>query len=164
MAALACGACGADEPPVPDRLTACEVVSAREVASALGRDVAPPDESSDAPTDQLAGRSGCAWSTRDGEAAVLVELVRTDEMARSVRRTGFSATARFEAAATDHDTAEVVDGVGDRALFAEEESKLWVLVGDDLVILEVAVTPTTAARGVAVRLATAAGARLQQAD
>jgi hypothetical protein len=165
VAVLALGACGSSEPPVPERVTACEVVTAGEVADAIGLPVQAPAGTSEAATDQLAGRSGCAWSSRDGSRAVLVELVRTRDISRSVRRTGFSATARYRAAATDHPEGESVDGVGDRALFVDEASKLWVLAGDDLVSFEVAVTPTTDARTMAVALARDAVARLhQQAD
>ena len=124
-----------------------------------------PSGTSDAATDQLAGRSGCAWSSRDGEKAVLVELVRTRDMSRSVRRTGFSATARYRAATDDHPDGERVDDLGDRALYVDEASKLWVLEGDDLAIFEVAVTPTSGARPIALSLAREAVARLhQQAD
>ncbi|HUP84261.1 MAG TPA: hypothetical protein VM143_01215 [Acidimicrobiales bacterium] len=139
-------------------------MTAREVAKALGRTVTAPTESSAAATDQLAGRSGCAWSSRDESAAVLVELVRTKDVARSVRRTGFSAAARFQAAVTDNPTAESIDSLGDRALFAVGASQLWLLVDDDLVIFEVAVTPTSGARDVALHLAATAESRLQRAD
>ena len=149
---------------MPDRLTACEVVTGKEVTDALGTPVELPTGTSDAATDQLAGRSGCAWSSQDGERAVLIELVRTRDMSRSVRRTGFSATARYRAATDDHPDAEVVDHLGDRAVYVAESSKLWVLTGDDLAIFEVAVTPTAGARDIAVALATKAVARLQQAD
>jgi hypothetical protein len=163
VAVLVGGGCGSSEPQVPDRLTACEAVSAEEVARALDRPVRPPSESADAATDQLAGRSGCAWSSRDDTMAVLVELVRTGDMARSVRRTGFSAAARFQAAETEHPEGVAVD-LGDRSLFVEELSKLWVVEGDDLVTFEVAVTPTSGARAVAVDLGSRAVRRLQQAD
>jgi hypothetical protein len=164
VAALGAGGCdGSKEPAAQDRLTACEVVSAAEVTSAIGAPVGEPTGTSDAATDQLAGRSGCAWSSRDGAVAVLVELVRTRDMSRSVRRTGFSATARFDAARTDHPEAEDVD-VGDRGLYVEESSKLWLLEGDDLAIVEVAVTPTTRAREIVVALGRRAASRLQRAD
>jgi hypothetical protein len=161
---LAAGGCTSDDPPVRDRLTACEVVTARQVSAAIGAPVDAPSGTSEAATDQLAGRSGCAWASEDGKTAVLVELVRTADMSRSVRRTGFSATARYRAATTDHPDGESVDGLGDRALYVDEASKLWVVAGDDLVIFEVAVTPTDGARAIAVSLATAAVARLQRAD
>jgi hypothetical protein len=164
LALLVIGGCDSSEPPPPHRLTACEVVTTDEMTAALGSPLEPPAGTNDAATDQLAGRSGCAWSTTDGGRAVLVELVRTRDMSRSVRRTGFSATARYRAAATDHPDGESVDGVGDRALFVDELSKLWVLDGEDLVIFEVAVTPTTDARSIAVTLAHEAVARLQRAD
>jgi hypothetical protein len=165
VAVLALGACGSGEPPAAERLTACEVVTAAEVSEAIGAPVEAPTGTSEAATDQLAGRSGCAWSSRDGERAVLVELVRTKDMSRSVRRTGFSATARYRAATTDHPDGEVVRGLGDRALYVTEASKLWVLAGDDLVIFEVAVTPTSGAEAMAEALARDAVVRLhQQAD
>jgi hypothetical protein len=160
---LVCGACGSADPPIVDRLTACELVTPRQVAAAIGRAVRTPADSADAPTDQLAGRSGCAWSSDDGEVGVLVELVRTGDMARSVRRTGFSAAARFRAADADHPGAERPPA-GDAARYAPEESKLWVLEGDDLVIIEVAVSPTAAARDMAVELGVEAASRLQRAD
>ena len=159
-AVLLGGGCGSSEPPVEDRLTACEVVTAREVATALGRDVTTPPAASDAATDQLAGRSGCAWSSADGAVGVLVELVRTDDMARSVRRTGFSATARFQAARADHPES----ATDDRTLYVDEESTLWLLVDDSLVVLEVAASPTAEARRVAEALGTRAVSRLERAD
>lgn len=57
MAVTALGACGSTEPEIPDRLTACEVVTRSEVAAALGGQVEPP-ASAEAVTDTLAGRSG----------------------------------------------------------------------------------------------------------
>ena len=164
VALVAVGACGSSDPPVPERLTACEVVTAAEVARALGAPVEEPPGTTDSATDQLAGRSGCAWSSEDGEKAVLVELVRTQDMSRSVRRTGFSATARYRAAADRHPEGEAIDDLGDRALYVEEASKLWVLDGDDLAIFEVAVTPTSGARPVALALGSKAVTRLQRAD
>ena len=164
MAVLGSGACGSSEPPVADRLTACEVLTAKEVASSIDRPVVTPPAAADSPTDQLAGRSGCAWSSKDGEVGVLVELVRTQDMARSVRRTGFSAAARFQAAASQHPDAHVGLGVGDRSLFIEEESELWVLVDDSLVVLEVAVTPTSETRRVAEALGSWLLPRLERAD
>lgn len=158
-AVLGSGACGSDEPPEPDRMTACEVVTAREVATAIRRPVATPPAAADAATDQLAGRSGCAWSSEDGDVGVLVELVRTADMSASVRRTGFSATARFEAAAAEHSEA-----AAGSTFFVEEESKLWVLVEDSLVVFEVAVTPTSAAQGIAESLRARALPRLERAD
>ena len=165
VAVLLAGGCGSNEPPVDDRLTACEAITAKEVASALGRAVATSPAASDAATDQLAGRSGCAWSSADGAVGVLVELVRTDDMARSVRRTGFSATARFQAEAAEHpaSTGEGID-VGDRALYVEEEATLWVLVDDSLVVVEVAASPTSEARRVATALGARAVRRLERAD
>jgi hypothetical protein len=163
VVALAGGACGSGEPPVEDRRTACEIVTAKEVATAIDRPVATPPAASDAATDQLAGRSGCAWSSEDGEAGVLVELVRTADMARSVRRTGFSATARFQAARADHPDGDDLE-LGNGSLFVEEQSKLWMLVDDDLVVLEVAVAPTSEARHIAEALASRALPRLERAD
>ena len=157
-------ACGSSEPPEDDRLTACELVTAGEVATAIDRPVSTPPAASDAATDQLAGRSGCAWSSQDGDVGVLVELVRTEDMARSVRRTGFSATARFQAAAAEHPGAEAGLVLGDRSLFVEEQSKLWVLVDDSLVVFEVAVTPTSGARRIAESLGSRALPRLERAD
>ena len=161
---LGTGACGAEEEPADDRLTACEVISAKDVATAIGRPVATPPAAADAATDQLAGRSGCAWSSADGEVGVLVELVRTADISRSVRRTGFSAAARFQAAATEHPEALKGLVLGDRSLFVEEESKLWVLVDDSLLVLEVAATPTSEARAMAESLGSRALPRLERAD
>ena len=158
--AVASGACGSDEPPADERLTACEVVTPQEVRSAIRREVATPPAAADAATDQLAGRSGCAWSSEDGDVGVLVELVRTDDMSRSVRRTGFSAAARFQAASTEHPEAKLPDG----SLYVDEESKLWLLVDDSLLILEVAASPTSEARRIATALAARAGPRLERAD
>ena len=167
VAMVISGACRSNEPPVEDRLTACEVVTSQEVANAVDRPVATPPAASDAATDQLAGRSGCAWSSRDGEVGVLVELVRTQDMARSVRRTGFSAAARFRAEETEHpEAAQVSEGAvpGASSLFVVEESKLWLLVDDSLVVFEVAVTPTSVSRDIAEALASRAAPRLERAD
>jgi hypothetical protein len=163
-AAVSTGACASDDPPVPDRLTACEVVTAKEVAAAIERPVSTPPAAADAATDQLAGRSGCAWTSTDGDVAVLVELVRTGDMARSVRRTGFSAAARFRAAETDHPEGTQPPVIGDRSDYVDEESKLWVLVDDSLVVLEVAVSPTPEARRIAESLGARAVPRLERAD
>ena len=160
VAVLGGGACGSSEPPVPDRLTACEVLTAKDVATTIGRPVATPPAAAEAATDQLAGRSGCAWSSEDGDVGVLVELVRTGDMSRSVRRTGFSAAARFRAAVAEHPDVAVEDG----SLYVEEESKLWVLAGDTLLVLEVAVTPTSEARRIADTLGSRARPRLERAD
>ena len=151
--------CGSSEPPVPDRLTACEVVTRREVEAAVRRQVAAP-AASDAATDRLAGRSGCAWSSEDGDVGVLVELVRTADMSRSVRRTGSSAAARFEAATAEHPEARLPDGT----LYVEEEAKLWTLETDSLVVFEVAASPTSEARRIATALAARAAPRLERAD
>lgn len=160
VAVVSGGACGSEDPPVPDRLTACEVVTLRELETTVRRPMASPAAASDAATDQLAGRSGCAWSSEDGDVGVLVELVRTDDMSRSVRRTGFSAAARFQAASAEHPGATLPDG----SLFIEEESKLWILVEDSLVVLEVAATPTAEARRIATALGARAASRLERAD
>lgn len=164
LAALLIGGCDASEPAPPDRLTACETLTVEEVEAVLGGPVTTPAESSEAATDTLAGRSGCAWSRRDGNRAVLVELVRTNDMASSVRRTGFSASARFSAVTAEHPDAEAPAGIGDRALYVEEEATLHVLTGRSYLTFEVAATPPSAIRTAAVGLATRAVARIERAD
>lgn len=154
------GACGSSEPPVADRLTACEVVTLRELETAVRLPMAEPAAASDAATDQLAGRSGCAWASDDGSVGVLVELVRTADMSRSVRRTGFSAAARFQATKSEHPDAVLPDG----SLYVDEESKLWILEEDSLVVIEVAATPTSEARRIATALGARAAPRLERAD
>ena len=137
--ALTTAGCAADEPAEPDRLTACEVLPAPVVERVIG---GPLDEpaSAEAATDSLAGRSGCAWTRSDDTRAVLVELVRTADMAASVRRTGFSASARFGAVRATFPDAQDVD-LGDRALFVEEEGTLHVLVDGSYLTIEVAARP-----------------------
>jgi hypothetical protein len=81
-----------------------------------------------------------------------------------VRRTGFSATARYQAAVAQQPTGVAEDGLGDRAWYLEEAAKLWVLQRDDLVTLEVAVPDPGRARSVAVELAAAAVRRLRDDD
>lgn len=164
FAALLLGACDTAEPEVPDRVTACETLTAADVAAVLGGPVDRPAESAEAATDALAGRSGCAWSRLDGTRAVLVELVRTQDMSSSVRRTGFSAAARFDAVATEHPGADAPEGVGDRALYVEEEATLHVLTGRSYLTFEVAATPPSAIRPAALGLAARAVTRLQRAD
>jgi hypothetical protein len=160
---LPLGACADDEPAVPDRLTACEVLPRADVEDVLGGAVDEPAEAL-AATDTLAGRSGCAWTRTDDARAVLVELVRTRDMAASVRRTGFSASARFGAARSEFPDAESVDGLGDRALFVPEEGALHVLVDGSYVTIEVAARPTSAVAGLAEDLGRRAVERIRQAD
>ncbi len=161
--ALVAPSCGRDEAVEPDRVTACEVLTATEVAGVLGGPVDAPD-AAEAPTDVLAGRSGCAWSRRDGSSAVLIELVRTADMSSSVRRTGFSASARFNAARNEHPQAVRVPDLGDDVLFVEEEGTLHVLAERTYLTFEVAATPTATIPVLAGELARKALARLRQAD
>lgn len=154
--------CRRAEPRTPDRVTACEVVTEREVARVLGGAVDPP-ERAEAPTDTLAGRSGCAWSRADGERAVLVELVRTKDMSSSVRRTGFSAAARFGNVRDEYPDAPSA-GVGEQSLFVETEGTLHVLDRDSYLTFEVAATPPSAVPDLAEELARLAVARLRRGD
>lgn len=158
----ALGACADPAPEPEDRITACEVVAQEDVEEVLDGPVDEP-ASAEAATDQLAGRSGCAWTRLDDERAVLVELVRTDDMATSVRRTGFSASARFGAARSEFPEAEPVE-LGDRALFVEEEGTLHLLTDGSYLTIEVAARPSSAIRDLAEELGRRAVARLRQAD
>lgn len=135
-----------------------------EVARILDRRIDAPAESSGAATDDLAGRSGCAWSSADARMAVLVELVRTDDMATSVRRTGFSAAARFAAVRNEHPDADAPSIDGAEVIYVEESASLHVLAGRSYVTIEVAATPPSIVRTIAVDLGTSAVARLSQAD
>lgn len=162
VAALLCAACGEPEPPAEeDRLTACEVLPASAVARVVG---GPLDEpaSAEAATDGLAGRSGCAWTRSDDARAVLVELVRTADMSAAVRRTGFSASARYGAARTRFPDADGLD-IGDRAMYVEEEGTVHVLVGGSYLTVEVAAQPSSAIRDLAEQLAREAVSRLVEA-
>lgn len=118
--------------------------------------------SAEAATDRLAGRSGCAWSRTDDTRAVLVELVRTADMAASVRRTGFSASARFSAARTEFPNADSVD-LADRALYVEEEATLHLLADGSYLTVEVAAQPPSTIRRLAEDLGREAVARLREA-
>lgn len=164
LAALLVGACDPGEVPAPDRTTACEILDGRDVAAALEGPVGPPAASAEAATDSLAGRSGCAWSRSDGTRAVLVELVRTGDMSSSVRRTGFSAAARFHAVESEHPEPGAAEAVGDEAVYVEEAATLHVLVGRSYVTFEVAATPPSAIRPAAVALATRAVPRLRRSE
>jgi len=160
-AALATAACAGDDPAEPDRLTACEVLPSETVERVIG---GPLDEpaSAEAASDLLAGRSGCAWSRTDDERAVLVELVRTADMAASVRRTGFSASARFGAVRTEFPDAVAVE-LGDRAIYVDEDATLHVLVDGSYVTVEVAARPPSTVRELAEHLGREAVARLREA-
>jgi len=158
------GACRPSEPAPPDRLTACEIVGRTEIARILERRVGAPNESSGAATDNLAGRSGCAWSSADARMAVLIELVRTGDMATSVRRTGFSAAARFAAVRNGHPDADQPAIDGAEAIYVEETASLHVLAGRSYVTIEVAATPPSIVRAIAVEIAVSAVARLSQTD
>jgi hypothetical protein len=160
--ALLGAACGSEDPPAPDRITACEVVTEREVADVLGGEVDAP-ERAEAATDTLAGRSGCAWSRSDGKRAVLIELVRTKDMSPSVRRTGFSAAARFGAVRHEHPDAPTA-GVGTESLFVDTTGTLHVLDRGSYLTFEVAATPTSAIPDLAEALAQEAVARLRRSD
>lgn len=96
--------------------------------------------------------------------AVLIELVRTDDMATSVRRTGFSAAARFAAVRNEHPNAETPTLEGAEAIYVEETASLYVLTGRSYVTIEVAATPPSIVRGIAVDVGTSAVARLARAD
>lgn len=164
VALVLLGACGSSEPPQPERFTACDLISRAELARILGRAVTAPAESSGAATDTLAGRSGCAWSSVDEERAVLIELVRTKDMSSSVRRTGFSAAARFEALRSEHPGATSPEVAGARTVYLEEAASLHVLAGSSYVVIEVAATPPRVVQPIAVSLATSAVARLRRAE
>lgn len=138
------------------------MLTEREVARILGGDVSRP-ERAEAPADTLAGRSGCAWSRADGGRAVLVELVRTKDMSSSVRRTGFSAAARFANVRNEYPDAPSA-GVGEQSLFVEADGTLHVLDGGSYLTLEVAATPPSAIPGLAEALARLAVARLRQGN
>ena len=143
-----------------ERVTACSLLAAADVARALGAPVSDPDATTDEGADALAGRSGCAWATTGGQAAVLVELLRTDDMSDVVRRTGFSAAARFGAARSRHPEAESTTVGGAAALWVEELGMLHVLAGGNYVTFEVAMSSAARARSTAMALATRAVSRL----
>lgn len=156
----------ADAGGQPRRMAACELLGQAEVADVLEGAVSEPAASQSSATDALAGRSGCAWATKDDTKAVLVELVRTKDMADEVRRTGFSAAARFDAARGQHPEAKE-QAVGDKAIYVPETATLHVLVGRSYVTFEVAASPPSKIEDMAVALATRAVARLRgsgQAD
>jgi hypothetical protein len=149
-AGAACGSTGGAteaDPPV----TACALFSPTAVAQVLGTPVDPPIPSAGGGTDALAGRSGCAWATTDGTKAVLVQLVRTADMSDQVRRTGFSAEARFAAAAKRHPDEAAASSTTD--FFVEEEATLHVLYADSYLTIEVASTPPDTAAPIARALA-----------
>jgi hypothetical protein len=160
------GGCTASDPADRPHLTACQLYTRPQVARVLGGAVDAPATAESA-TDTLAGRSGCAWTRADGARAVLIELVRTDDMSASVRRTGFSAAARFDAVAHDHPDEELTDPgerVGDRAIFVEEQGTLHALSGRSYLTVEVAATPPSAARSIAIQLARLAIAHLERIE
>lgn len=156
------GACADDEGPMADRLSACEVLPRADVEDVLQGPVDEP-ATAEAATDSLAGRSGCAWTRSDDSRAVLVELVRTRDMAASVRRTGFSASARFGAARNQFPEATEVE-LGDRAMFVESEATLHVLADGSYVTVEVAARPTADIPELAEELGRRAVARLRRSD
>ncbi len=164
VATISLASCGSSEQPLPERFTACSTVSRAELAKVLERPVGQPTASSGAATDALAGRSGCAWSSTDEDVAILIELVRTKDIATSVRRTGFSAAARFEAVRHEHpeELAPPIEGAS--AVFVEEAASLHVLTGSSYLTIEVAATPPSTIRRIAVDLATLAVSRLQRID
>lgn len=161
---LALTSCGSSEPTEGDRFVACDLLRRADVQEILDGPVVAPAASNGGATDRLAGRSGCAWSTTDHAKAVLIELVRTHDMAGQVRRTGFSAEARFDAAKSQYPSAGQREGLGDEAIYIEEAATLHLLEGDSYVIFEVAITPPANAEPAAVELARRAVIRLRQVD
>ncbi|MBW3557732.1 MAG: hypothetical protein KY454_12445 [Actinobacteria bacterium] len=161
LAGLVQSGCG-DAEGQPRRLAACQLLAKTEVEQILQGPVAGPAASQSSATDALAGRSGCAWATHDDSKAVLVELVRTTDMADEVRRTGFSAGARFDAVLGQYPNAKEEPGLGDRAIYVEETATLHVLVGRSYVTLEVAATPPPQVERMAVALAGRAVVRLRR--
>jgi len=160
---LAAG-CGSSEAPQPPRVAACGLVARGDVAQVLGGDVDAPVAAQQNVADELAGRSGCAWTTTDHAKAVLVELVRTADMAAEVRRTGFSASARYDAAASQSGGGKDEPGVGDRAFWVDPTGTLHVLTGTTYLTLEVAITPPSDAEPAAVGLARLLVTRLAAVD
>jgi len=157
-------ACGSSAPPARPRIVACDAVPPSAVSRALGSPVGHPAASVEGAADALAGRSGCAWSTTDGGRAALIQLVRTADMAGQVRRTGFSADARFAAAEDRYADRADEPGIGDRCFYVEAEGTLHLLFRRSYLTIEVAATPPQAAEQIAVALARAAVARLELAD
>lgn len=157
--AVAAGGCGrSGGASETDQVTACDILTAADLEAVLGGPVERPAASAPGSTDALAGRSGCAWSTEDGEKAALVELVRTADMSDRVRRTGFSAEARFAAAAGRHPDAVTP---GATSFYVEEAATIHVLFETDAyVTIEVATTPPSAAEPTARALAARAVAGL----
>ncbi|HVM10228.1 MAG TPA: hypothetical protein VM345_17320 [Acidimicrobiales bacterium] len=147
----ACGRGIGDQSSARRRLEACDLVTREQAAEALGSPVRRPESTDAAGTDALAGRSGCAWATTDDRSAALIELVRTDDMADSVRRTGFSASARFQSARSRHAGAVEVD-LGDRAFWDDDESTLYVLATRSYLTIEIATDKRSQARTLALRL------------
>lgn len=157
-----CG--GAEDTTAPprrprDRLTACELTTRSEVHEIFRSPTRAPVASGDAPGDAMAGRSGCAWATVDDEGASLVELVRTGDMSRAVRRTGFSAGARYDAARSRHPEGAAVD-VGAHAFWVEEDATLFVQTATSYVVVEVALRDPSRARDAALQFGRAAVRKL----
>jgi hypothetical protein len=159
VAAPACRKAASNATP-PPRVTACSLLSADDVSAGLGAPVGAPEPTADAGADALAGRSGCAWTTVDQRRAVLIELVRTKDMSGSVRRTGFSASARFASVRSRHADAATVPAVGPNAIWIDETATLHVLADDSYLTFEVAVPVPSEARGVGTTLAQGAVKRL----
>jgi hypothetical protein len=152
LAGAACGSTGAASEADPG-ITACGLFSPTAVAQVLGAPVDPPIPSAGGGTDALAGRSGCAWATTDGAKAVLVQLVRTEDMSDQVRRTGFSAEARFAAAAKRHPDEARASASSTTDFFVEEEATLHLLHADSYLTIEVATVPPETAEPTARALA-----------
>jgi hypothetical protein len=163
LAALGMASCGSSDPPQQPHLAACTLAARGDVARILGADVDAPVAAQENVTDELAGRSGCAWTTTDHAKAVLVETVRTADMAAEVRRTGFSAAARYRAAASGPGHTEEA-GIGDAAFWDDATGTLHVLAGATYLTLEVAITPPSDAEPTAVGLAQLLVTRLAAVD
>lgn len=130
----------------PRRIVACDLVLTGDVETILGGPIDPLAGTDNEGADELAGRSGCAITRADGTVAVLIELVRTDDMAVSVRRTGFSAQARFFAAISrvEREPEPIGDDTDALSLWVDEEATMYVLDGRSYLVVEVASPPDQA--------------------
>ena len=105
------------------KLNACEILTADEIASATGAEDVPAGTLEDAATVLDANRTECTYQGDFGR--IIVDLTPTD------------GANLYDAAVTSYDEAELYDGIGDGAFWAEDNHRAFFWKGSVNVMLTV---------------------------
>lgn len=105
------------------KLNACEILTADEIASATGAEDVPAGTLEDAATVLDANRTECTYQGDFGR--IIVDLTPTD------------GANLYDAAVSSYDEAELYDGIGDGAFWAEDNHRAFFWKGSVNVMLTV---------------------------